>query len=48
MRNIYWIENTQKWLVQIKYRKKVYYLGTFDIYNDAFKALIKFKRKKKI
>lgn len=44
IKNIYWIEKTKKWLVQVQYKKRVYYLGTYEIFNDAFQALLKFKK----
>lgn len=39
MRNIYWLEKSEKWMV----RYKGIYLGTFDDIDDAVEALEKYK-----
>ena len=47
MKNIYWVEKSKKWLVQVQRKKKVHYLGTYENFNDAFQALTKFRKSKK-
>lgn len=39
MKNIYWLEKSEKWMV----RYKSIYLGTFDDVDDAIEALEKYK-----
>lgn len=39
MKNIYWLEKSEKWMV----RYRGIYLGTFDDIDDAVEALEKYK-----
>ena len=41
MKNIYWLKNTEKWLV----RYKGIYLGTFNDIDDAVECLENYKEK---
>lgn len=47
-KGVSWKKNTNKWMASIRIGKKVYYLGSFVLEDDANKAYIDFKEKHNI